>query len=129
MSENVTSDPRIPRLARFTPTTAGIDRDAILFAAGQASASTGRVWKLATATLAISQSTMIGVWLFGSTAPPTPVERPEPSRERHSESSYVNLIRQWERGGAPAIEANADDSPPMQPTLTIASGRHLPEID
>src|SRR5437667_425569 len=46
MLEDLTRDPLLQNLARFTPATAGIDRDAMLFAAGRASAPKPYGWKL-----------------------------------------------------------------------------------
>lgn len=66
------SDP-IPALQKFTPT--GIDRDAVLFAAGRASAPSGRGWKWVSAGLAITQVATFTVW-FATTRPVPPGEPP-----------------------------------------------------
>ena len=56
-------DPVTDRLARFTPSAAGLDRDALLFAAGRRSARTSRLWPLATALLVVSQAaTLFALW-------------------------------------------------------------------
>jgi hypothetical protein len=56
-------DPVTDRLARFTPSAAGLDRDALLFAAGRRSARASRLWLVATAVLALSQAaTLVALW-------------------------------------------------------------------
>lgn len=51
------------RLARFTPSAGGLDRDALLFAAGRRSARASRLWPLATALLVVSQAaTLVALW-------------------------------------------------------------------
>jgi hypothetical protein len=56
-------DPVTDRLARFTPNAAGLDRDALLFAAGHRSARGSRFWPVATALLAICQIvTLVALW-------------------------------------------------------------------
>jgi len=51
------------RLGRFTPSPLGLDRDAILFAAGQRSARSPRVWKVIVALLLVSQAaTLVLLW-------------------------------------------------------------------
>ena len=51
MSEAV--DP-IARLAKFTPAAGGLDRDAVVFAAGRASVRHGPVWPALAGALALS---------------------------------------------------------------------------
>jgi hypothetical protein len=64
-------DPVTDRLARFTPNASGLDRDALLFAAGQRSARGSRFWPVATALLAVCQVvTLIALW------PSEPVKTP-----------------------------------------------------
>ena len=53
MSESFTE-----RLSRFTPDGAGLDRDALLFAAGKASARPNRRWRILCSALATSRSTI-----------------------------------------------------------------------
>lgn len=51
------------RLARLTPNAAGLDRDALLFAAGQRSARTSRFWPALAGALAIAQvATIFCLW-------------------------------------------------------------------
>ena len=49
------SEPLAERLSRFTPDSAGLDRDALLFAAGRASVRPSRRWIVVAAVLAASQ--------------------------------------------------------------------------
>ncbi len=49
------SEPFLERLTRFTPNAAGLDRDALLFAAGRSSARPNRGWKALATALAGSQ--------------------------------------------------------------------------
>jgi hypothetical protein len=49
------SEPLAERLSRFTPDAGALDRDALLFAAGRASARPGRRWKALAGALAASQ--------------------------------------------------------------------------
>ena len=66
MSEDV-----MGKLGSFTP--AAVDRDALLFAAGRASAKPARFWKLSAVVLAVSQCITLGLWFAPKpeTAPPT----------------------------------------------------------
>lgn len=71
-------------LSRFTPDRAGLDRDALLFAAGRASARPNRRWIALAGALAVSQLlTLAGLWPRTlAPAPVPPVESlalPEPS--------------------------------------------------
>ena len=57
------SEPLAERLSRFTPDGSGLDRDALLFAAGRASARPGRRWKAVAGALAASQLlTLVFLW-------------------------------------------------------------------
>ena len=56
-------DPVTDSLARFTPSAPGLDRDAILFAAGRRAARGSWVWKALAVTLAVSQLvTLVALW-------------------------------------------------------------------
>jgi hypothetical protein len=64
-------DPVTDRLARFTPNATGLDRDAVIFAAGQRAARGSRLWPAAAALLAVSQVvTLVSLWPR-SPEPPT----------------------------------------------------------
>jgi hypothetical protein len=49
------SEPFLERLSRFTPDAGGLDRDALLFAAGRGSARPNRSWKTLATLLAGTQ--------------------------------------------------------------------------
>jgi hypothetical protein len=67
------SEPFAERLSRFTPDAAGLDRDAVLFAAGRASARPNRRWMALAGALAACQLlTLVSLW------PRTPSGRIEP---------------------------------------------------
>jgi hypothetical protein len=57
------------RLSRLTPSAAGLDRDALLFAAGQRSARS-RLWPAVAGVLAIAQvATLVALWPRDSVVP------------------------------------------------------------
>jgi hypothetical protein len=67
------------RLSRLTPEGSGIDRDALIFAAGKASVRRGRLWPALAGTLAACQVLTLALpWPRGP-APirPTMAERPD----------------------------------------------------
>ncbi len=65
------------RLSRFTPDSGGLDRDALLFAAGRASARPNRRWVALAAALAASQVlTLVSLWPRAN--PPAPAPPPAP---------------------------------------------------
>ena len=66
------SEPLAERLSRFTPDGGGLDRDALLFAAGRASARPGRPWMALAGALAASQLlTLLFLWPRTPSAVPT----------------------------------------------------------
>jgi hypothetical protein len=81
------SEPIAERLSRFTPEAAGLDRDALLFAAGRAAARPSRWWVAAACLLALSQGvTLICLWprqpvpvSSAPAAPTTPAVQPSPA--------------------------------------------------
>src|SRR5262245_17237478 len=73
------SEPFADRLSRFTPDAAGLDRDALLFAAGRAAARPGRRWMALAAALAVSQALTLATLWPGSPGPaPPPVAETAP---------------------------------------------------
>ena len=77
------SEPLAERLSRFTPES-GLDRDALLFAAGRASARPNRRWAALAAALAASQVlTLVCLWPAANapvpSPPPAPFALPGPS--------------------------------------------------
>jgi hypothetical protein len=63
------SEPFLERLSRFTPDSRGLDRDALLFATGRASARPNRGWKSLASALAVTQLFSLVV-LWPRTGPP-----------------------------------------------------------
>ena len=76
------SEPLAERLSRFTPDAAGLDRDALLFAAGRASVRPSRFWGALAGVLAASQLlTLVCLWPRTPSSPPeVPVIALEPFR-------------------------------------------------
>jgi hypothetical protein len=84
------SEPSLERLSRFTPDAGGLDRDALLFAAGRGSARPNRGWMSLASLLAGTQAlSLVLLWLHSSppaadlavrvaavTAPPGALEQP-----------------------------------------------------
>lgn len=64
MSEHESDDQRIAgQLSRFTPDRGALDRDALIFAAGRATANKHRGWKALAGALAASQLlTLVMLW-------------------------------------------------------------------
>lgn len=92
MSEDVTV-----QLSRFTPT--GLDRDAVLYAAGNA-AGRQAVWKWLAAALAVSNAATLAVFLWPR-PPAPPLVAPVPDR------TAAPLTP------PPAVNLSADDLPPL----------------
>ena len=104
---------RYPELrVDWQPSGAGLTPDAMLFAAGRASARWGKlrlVWALATVCLALSVG-VLGVWLASERserlallhemkrrpAEPAPGTEPLPTTETPAPDGYLALRRQWE---------------------------------
>jgi hypothetical protein len=63
------SESFLERMSRFTPDAGGLDRDALLFAAGRGSARPNRTWKSLAAVLAGTQALSL-VLLWPHPAPP-----------------------------------------------------------
>lgn len=76
------SEPLTERLSRFTPDAAGLNRDALLFAAGRASVRPARRWQALATVLAASQLlTLVFLWpRTPSSLPEAPFLVSEPSR-------------------------------------------------
>jgi hypothetical protein len=64
------SESFLERLSRFTPDSGSLDRDAMLFAAGRASARPNRGWIALASVLASSQALSLAL-LWPSSTPPT----------------------------------------------------------
>ncbi len=120
MSEDV-----MGKLGSFTP--AAVDRDALLFAAGRASAKPSQFWKFATAALAVSQCITLGLWFAPkrteepSAVPEVKIVEPdEPPTVAPDPYSLFALAR----GGEPK---RADfTAGPSRPPLTAFSSHFQP---
>jgi hypothetical protein len=66
----MSDDQVISRLSRFTPSF-GLDRDALLFAAGRASAPASRRWRALAGILAVSQLVVLAMLLWPRPLPPS----------------------------------------------------------
>jgi hypothetical protein len=113
------SEPILERLSRFTPDGSGLDRDALLFAAGRASARPNRNWIALAAGLAACQLLMLGVlWLrpAPSPIPSTTLTQfdPFPSAVRPPEPSPVDDAERWAMKWR-LLAAHSDDLPPPTP--------------
>jgi hypothetical protein len=78
------SEPLAEHLSRFTPDATGLNRDALLFAAGRASARGNRRWQALVGALALSQVlTLVCLWPRTPPSPPSSaplvVESPAPA--------------------------------------------------
>jgi hypothetical protein len=74
------SEPLIDRLSRLTPDGTGLDRDALLFAAGRVSVRPKRRWVALAIALGASQLlTLVLLWPRPLPSAPAPVARTEPA--------------------------------------------------
>jgi hypothetical protein len=125
------SEPFIERLSRFTPDAGGLDRDALLYAAGRASARPNRAWIAMTAALALAQplclvllwpylvspTAHVSVDMVSLPAPPARIESPSPDSSENAGlwSARYNLS-----------EADAEHSPvPAQAVTFVESAPPL----
>ena len=128
------SEPFAERLSRFTPDAGGLDRDALLFAAGRASVRPGRRWIVLAGALAASQLlTLLFLWPHtphqGADAPRSPfapapsvaVESPPLSSESADPRAWaVNQRLLTEPGDLPP-PTGLDDLVPDDPPLRASS--------
>jgi hypothetical protein len=126
------SEPFAERLSRFTPDGSGLDRDALLFAAGRASVRPNRRWRIVAGALAASQLlTLVFLWPHalhqGADAPRSPfasaspvaVESPSPApMDPHSWAMNRRLLDS--AGDLPPV-AGVDDLVPDDPPLPASS--------
>ena len=138
MSEDLSRDPLLGKLASLRPTAAGIDRDEMLFAVGRASAPKAGRWKLATAILAAAQLLTLGLWLTWPRPQPRsgmPARLAEPQfveprsgYEPPPADSYGGLVRDWQGDELPPPPTIADPAP-SQPILSVAGDRRMFEVN
>jgi hypothetical protein len=120
-------EPFIERLSRFTPDAGGLDRDALLFAAGHGSARPNRTWIALAAALAVSQAVSL-VLLWSPAAPsaasltappaamPPPLPTPESPAPASSDDSSLWLARHS------LLESDRDDRPAPSRSGTFVDG-------
>jgi hypothetical protein len=117
------------QLSQFTPDGSGLDRDALLFAAGLASARPNRGWATLACTLATSQLlTLVLFWPKAPTlpnivqdAPPAPSAREDFQPASGSEETELRALSNrafvWEDGIPPLaapVQSLAPESPPLR---------------
>jgi hypothetical protein len=122
------SEPITDRLSRFTPDGTGFDRDALLFAAGRASARPNRRWVAVVGALAACQLlTLTLLWprpdapqQHTSDDPAPAVAGPSgPPREAHPSELWALTRRLKESGGEDLppptpLDAPTASSPPLR---------------
>jgi hypothetical protein len=130
------SEPFLERLSRFTPETRGLNRDAVLFAAGRASARPNRVWvglaSLLAGTQALSLVLLLqhpnpdrnpnlpaGRWAGPVAAapvpPPAPAARtPDPVRDPGLWSARHSLLESESLDHPAADVTFIDSEPPLR---------------
>lgn len=120
-------DPLTDRLNRFTPNAAGVDRDAILFAAGRRSVRISRLWPAATVLLAASQVvTLALLWPRSSeiaVTPPAPAVQSSPPLILPPTSPSSDMLTAGSRPEALQKEPSPTSGEFIDPgpTLTVAS--------
>jgi hypothetical protein len=132
------SEPLSERLSQFTPDGSTLDRDALLFAAGRASARPNRGWMVAVGALTACQMITLVLLLPGTKI----------SFERSSPSALAHQVVQPEAASSPdaselgvltrqLIDAKDNDVPsfayvvnlaPNDPSLTNLAGSTLAEM-
>jgi hypothetical protein len=117
------------QLSQFTPDGSGLDRDALLFAAGRASVRRNRGWATLACTLAASQLlTLVLFWPrtpamtnIVRDAPPAPSVREDFQPASASEEMELRALSDrafvWEGGIpplSPPVQSLAPESPPLR---------------
>src|SRR5438105_6699370 len=119
------------RLSRFSPDGSGLDRDALLFAAGRASVRPPRRWAAVAGALAACQVVTLAL-LWPRPAPPAgplatgvPPRVVEPTPSRPADPDELGaLTRRLLRSGADdlgppvAVDTLAPSSPPLHASAT-----------
>lgn len=133
------SEPIADLLSRLTPNAAGLDRDALLFATGRASARADRRWIVLAASLAVSQLATLAVLAALLTDPPrqvpalpapptTPPSYPEVAPAPTPADLHTHwpgdLFRGLDQPRPAAIDDLAPDAPPLR-----AFTRTMPDLN
>jgi hypothetical protein len=106
------------KLAKFTPT--GLDRDAVLFAAGKA-AGRRTVWKWLAATLAVSNAVTLGLLLWPKPAATTVVPTEPPDIRPLPAPSVTPLTAEDD---LPPLAVDVHGLVPDQSPLTASTQTH-----
>jgi hypothetical protein len=122
-------DPMTERLSRLTPNAAGLDRDAILFAAGRQSVRRSRLWPGVAGLLAIAQAvTLIALWprstetVVPATTPPAVQASPDIGSPPTSPPTDVWSIGSRLEVVQSAPSQSTSEFVPSDPPLTVGSG-------
>ena len=117
------------RLSRFTPNAPGLDRDAILFAAGKRAGRGSWAWKVVAGLLAVSQAvTLVALWprevpaVTPVTPPPVVVPPADRALPAPSPSGDVWTVRSSPDVIQAPPSAPAGEFVSSGPPLTIGSG-------
>jgi hypothetical protein len=124
----MTPDPVFDKLARFSPSPGGLDRDSILFAVGRASARPRRIWPAIAAILAVTQAITLTLLLLprspqvmpiqkGNSPPPAPAVEPAPDYTPDNILQVGSDLEQWPK------ESPVADPVPSGPTWTVLSAK------
>jgi hypothetical protein len=111
------SEPIPERLSRFTPDASVLDRDALLFAAGRASARPNRRWIAVAVGLAACQLLTLGLFWFRPGPAPAPSATlvgpgPSPTAIRPLTSAFpADDVQTWVMRWR-LLAAHSDDLPP-----------------
>jgi hypothetical protein len=117
------SEPFLERLSRFTPDAGSVDRDALLFATGRASARPNRGWMVLAAALAAMQAvSLVALWPHpaptGAGAPMQIANAPPmvapPSVLHNSEQLSARLNLELEPQERPDTGTFVDSGPPLR---------------
>jgi hypothetical protein len=114
------SQPLSERLSQFTPDGSGLDRDALLFAAGRASARPNRGWMVVAGALAACQLlTLTVVWPKN----PAPIDMPRSLAMRHESAKGTPPspadVSELSALSMQFFNSKDDDFPPAVPVANL----------
>lgn len=108
-------------LKQFTPTLP--DRDALLFAAGRASARPAPIWKVLCGLLAITQIVMVAFWLVRPSPTVNVLTRPADNSGDDSSTPFTPDPYSYI-----ALSKSADLELPCTPVEQVGAGRSSPPL-
>jgi hypothetical protein len=120
-------EPILERLSRFSPDGSGLDRDALLFAAGRVSAGRRRGWAIAAGTLSVSQLVTLALLWSRGLAPAVPphqaVSVPAAAKSAVAESMpSPRDTEEWVLVRRQLLASKNDDLPPPAPVTDLVPG-------